>query len=104
MQLDPGDEAPPETLRLSGRLGAPTAGALTRALDEVVRSGRTQVVLDCSRVDYVSSAGLAALEGAAERMREAGGALVLRGFHDAVRASLEVSAAGARLDWIDAPP
>jgi anti-sigma B factor antagonist len=104
VQLDAAAGAPPETLTLSGRLGAPTAGALTQALDEVVRSGRARVVLDCSRVEYVSSAGLAVLEDAAERMKQAGGALVLRGLNEAVRVSLEVSTAGAQLDWTDAPP
>jgi anti-anti-sigma factor len=99
---DPQDE--PDVLRLSGRLGAPTAGDLQRVLDEVVRSGGRQVVLDCRGVDYISSAGIAGLERAAERMRTVGGALILRGLHDAVRVSLEVSGARGRLNWSDAAP
>jgi stage II sporulation protein AA (anti-sigma F factor antagonist) len=93
-----------EVRRLSGRLGAPTVAALTRVVDEALAAGTVHLRLDCSRVEYVSSAGLAALEHAAERMRQAGGALVLRGLHEAVQVSLEVSAAGARLDWTDALP
>jgi anti-anti-sigma factor len=104
LQVDRDPRDQPDVLRLSGRLGAPTVGDLNRVMDEVVRSGHRQVVLDCSGVDYVSSAGIAGLERAADRMRTVGGGLILRGLHDAVRVSLEVSGARGRLDWSDAPP
>ena len=90
---------PAEVLMLSGRLSAPTAATLSRVVDEALTAGRLRVVLDCSGVDYISSAGIAALERAAERMTHAGGALVLCRLHESVRVSLEVSGAGSQLDW-----
>jgi anti-anti-sigma factor len=93
-----------EVRRLSGRLGAPTVATLTRVVDEALAAGTVRLRLDCRQVEYVSSAGIAALDLAAERLAQAGGALTLSGLHESVRVSLEVSGAGARLDWSDALP
>jgi anti-anti-sigma factor len=86
-----------EVREVSGRLGAPTVAALARVVDEALAKGTVRLRLDCRQVDYISSAGIAALDRAAERLTQAGGALTLCGLHEAVRVSLEISGAGARL-------
>ena len=78
-------------LALAGRLGTDSADRLTRAITDVLRDGRQRVLLDLGRVDYLSSAGLRALDGAAGRLREAGGNMVLCAPGDPVRLVLELA-------------
>jgi len=44
-----------------GYLDAHTVPRLERALEEAVAAGAAHVLIDCSRLDYISSAGLGAL-------------------------------------------
>lgn len=73
-------------LRLSGRLGTDSAGSLIEA---VVGAGHPAILIDLAGVDYMSSAGLIAVDAAAGRIRLAGGDLVLCSACDAVRLVLE---------------
>jgi anti-sigma B factor antagonist len=67
-------EAGPEgAVAISGRLDAAQAAAAQAALDRT--SGR--VVLDCSGLDYISSAGLGVLLKTQKRLMSSGGQLRL---------------------------
>jgi stage II sporulation protein AA (anti-sigma F factor antagonist) len=85
----------------SGRLGAASAVALATALNDALAAGHRRLLLDCSGLDYVSSAGLAVIEHAAAELDKAGGALVLCGAQEPVRVSFEVSGADAGLLMAD---
>ena len=73
-------------LIVAGRLGTAAAPELRSALDAATSAGG-HVRLDLADVDYISSAGLAVLDDAAQRLRAAGGELKV------VRASEAVSLA-----------
>ena len=77
-------------LALRGRLGTASAGDL---LDAVVRAvdgdGYRAILVDLEGVDYMSSAGLIALDAAAGRIHGAGGRLAVSGVCDPVRLVLE---------------
>jgi anti-anti-sigma factor len=77
-------------LRLAGRVGVTSAETLAAAVADAVARGDRHVVLDLSAVDYVSSAGLKALETAADRCAETHGSLVLRAVTEPVRLALEL--------------
>ena len=59
------------TLALEGRLDSATSPGLENALENSLE-GAGSLVLDFSKVDYVSSAGLRALLGAHKRMSAQG--------------------------------
>jgi len=85
------------TLCLAGRLGTTGAVELSRA---VAASGvaLAGLRLDLARVDYLSSAGLAALRDLSRRAADAGGALHLVGASEPVRLALRLGGASAGLD------
>ena len=77
-------------LWLAGRLGLASAATLVAAVTDAVARGDRHLVLDLTSVDYASSAGLNALEAAADRCAETHGSLVLRAVTEPVRLALEL--------------
>lgn len=61
------------TLTLNGRLDALEAGGLRAALSASVEAGKNRIVVDLSVVEFVDSAGLAALVKGMKDARSAGG-------------------------------
>jgi anti-anti-sigma factor len=78
-------------LTVAGRVGADTSGTLIEALLEAIREGQRRILVDLHGVDYMSSAGLLALDAAAGCMHQAGGDLVLCAACEPVRLVLEMS-------------
>ena len=62
-----------EVLALSGQLDAHTFPQLQETLEALAQEGRQQVVLDCAKLEYVSSAGLGVLKKMSRELREAQG-------------------------------
>jgi anti-anti-sigma factor len=69
----------------NGRIDTTTSPALDDAVRAAVDGGSRALVVDFTKVDYISSAGLRVLLVLAKRMRELGGRLVLCGFGPPVR-------------------
>jgi len=78
------------TLAAAGRVGSAAAPQLAAAL---MAAGRqtSRVVLDVSEVDYISSAGIQAIEQAADRLRAEGKTLTTCGASGATRLCLETA-------------
>lgn len=76
---------------IAGNLDSNTSPRAQQALDAVPVSRGTRIVLDCSALDYISSAGLRVLLGTAKRLRAAGGDLRLFGLNPSVREVFDVS-------------
>jgi anti-anti-sigma factor len=74
-----------------GRLGTLTAGNLIEALASAIAAGDRRILLDLSGVDYLSSAGLLALDAILGRLHVVDGALVLCGLTEPVRVAFELS-------------
>jgi anti-sigma B factor antagonist len=66
-----------DVLKLDGSLDAYSFPRLESTLGQLQENQRTRVILDCSGLEYVSSAALGALIGFARRARENGGDLKL---------------------------
>jgi anti-anti-sigma factor len=75
----------------AGRLGTLSSGDLIERLMEAIKSGARRVVVDLTAVDYISSAGLLALDAIAGRVHQAGGDLVLCGLVEPVRLAFDLS-------------
>jgi anti-anti-sigma factor len=72
-----------------GRIGSVTAPAFGDAVTAALAAA-PRVVIDLSEIDYISGAGIGALQQAGDRV-------VVCGLHDAVRIALELSRAIDRL-------
>ena len=63
------------TLAPHGRLNLVSAPPVKARIEDLVRAGRTRVVVDLGEVDSVDSSGLGALVGGLKAARQAGGEL-----------------------------
>ena len=78
-------------LEVAGRLGTGSSGELIEALVQATVDGHRRILCDLGAVDYVSSAGLLALDAASGRIGLDGGELVLCNLTDPVRLVLDLS-------------
>ncbi|WP_129671176.1 STAS domain-containing protein [Candidatus Chloroploca sp. Khr17] len=59
-----------DLLEIAGRVDAATAVQLKQRIDALFDEGRYRIVLDCSKLEYISSPGLRVLIEARKRARE----------------------------------
>jgi anti-sigma B factor antagonist len=81
---------------IAGSLDSTTSPEAQKALDAVL-AGARKVALDFSELDYISSAGLRVLLGAAKKLRASGGTLRMFGLNPSVREVFEISGFSAIL-------
>jgi anti-anti-sigma factor len=75
---------------ITGSLDSITSPEAQKSLDAMLAYAKT-VVLDFSELDYISSAGLRVLLGAAKQLRASGGTLGMFGLNQSVREVFEIS-------------
>jgi anti-anti-sigma factor len=75
---------------IAGSLDSATSPEAQKALDGILATAR-KVVLDFSALDYISSAGLRVLLGAAKKLRASGGTLKMFGLNQSVKEVFEIS-------------
>ncbi len=63
--------------KVSGRVDSSTAPELEKSLQNLLDSGRTNIVLDLQETDYMSSAGLRVLVAMQKSVKKNGGGLCL---------------------------
>jgi len=78
-------------LAAHGRLSNRTAPMLKSALDALGTAQGGGLVLDLAGIDYISSAGLRAVEHASQHLRAAGGMLVVCGLQAPVRVAFALA-------------
>jgi len=76
---------------IAGNLDSNTSPTAQQALDELLAGGAKKMVVDFSALDYISSAGLRVLLGAAKKLSGTGNGLRLFGLNDTVREVFEIS-------------
>ncbi len=64
-------------VKVNGRVDSATAPELENGLKQLVDSSKTQIVLDLTEVDYMSSAGLRAMVSTLKSVKRANGDLRL---------------------------
>jgi len=69
----------------AGRIDSTTSDQLDQHLTKLVTGGERRVVVDFSRVEYISSAGLRVMLALAKRMKDARGAVALCAMGEPVR-------------------
>jgi anti-anti-sigma factor len=78
-------------IELEGRLDITSSPQLESSVDEVFDSGQRALVIDCSKLKYISSSGLRVLLIAARKFSAAGGRLVLCGVAGHIRKIFDIS-------------
>ena len=76
---------------LDGRLDGFSAPDLETRVAAIIARGDVRVVLDCERMEYISSAGLRVLLTGARQCQQNDGALAICGLKPDCRSVLEVS-------------
>jgi anti-anti-sigma factor len=74
-----------------GSLDSKTSPEAQQALDGILAGGGRKLLIDFTALDYISSAGLRVLLGAAKRLSGAGSALRLFGLNESVREVFQIS-------------
>lgn len=81
----------------AGNLDSNTSPLAQEALDKILAAGGQKIVIDFTALDYISSAGLRVLLGAAKRLSGTSGALRLFGLNETVREVFDISGFSAIL-------
>jgi anti-anti-sigma factor len=78
-------------LAFAGNIDSNTSPEAQQAIDAFLAGGGKKLVVDFSKLDYISSAGLRVLLGAAKKLQGAGSGLRLFGLNETVREVFEIS-------------
>ena len=88
-------------LALDGYLDAHTAPLFEKAIQDEHTAGRNKIAVDCSKLTYISSAGLGVFMSFIEEIREAGGDVKLAGIVPKVYQVFEVLGFPSLFDIVD---
>lgn len=76
---------------IAGNLDSNTSPQAQQAIDAIIAGGGRKVAIDCTSLDYISSAGLRVMLGTAKKLGAAGGGVRLFGLNDSVREVFDIS-------------
>lgn len=75
----------------AGRLDSVTAAGFEAQILKHIADGSSRIVLDFSKLDYISSAGLRVVLLAGKKLKAAGGKLALSGLNQQIREVFSIS-------------
>jgi len=78
-------------LRIEGRIDAATVALLERKIDSLLEEKHNRLLLDFTRVDYLSSAGMRLLLSATKKVKLNKGSLVLFSLNDEVEEVIKMA-------------
>jgi len=88
-------------VQLSGSLDALTSSAFTEFVEKQLADGRSRLVVDLGAVDYIASAGVRALLGAAKMARSQNGDVVLAAPQEEAQTILEMTGVDSIVKIVD---
>ncbi len=77
-------------IRIEGYLDAHTAPQFEQAIQSEIDAGHLRIVADCSKLTYISSAGLGVFMGFIEEVREQGGDIKICSLSPKVKQVFEI--------------
>lgn len=86
---------------IEGYLDAHTAPEFERAIQSEVDAGHVRIIADCSKLTYISSAGLGVFMGFIEEVREQGGDIKICSLSPKVKQVFEILGFQALYDLCD---
>jgi anti-sigma B factor antagonist len=91
-------------LALDGFLDAHTAPEFEKAIQSEIDNGHLQLIVDCAKLTYISSAGLGVFMGFIEELRERGGDIKICGLTPKVEQVFEILGFNALYDIVKDVP
>lgn len=79
------------TVNLEGRMDAMSAPDFSSQMDAWIEAGLEDFAIECSQLDYISSAGLRAILMVAKKLRGQGGNLRLAALQESVHTVFSIS-------------
>jgi anti-anti-sigma factor len=79
------------TIKVTGRMDAVTAPGFEQECGRWIDRGESDLIVDLSALDYISSAGLRVILGVGKKIKGTGGALVFGGMSGMVKEVFEIS-------------
>jgi anti-sigma B factor antagonist len=76
---------------LDGRLDSHTSVEFDEKMFASIDTGTRRVIVDCGKLDYITSAGLRVLNKTAKRLKKEKGAIVLCALEEYVREVFEIA-------------
>ena len=76
---------------IAGRLDTTNYGILETRLMNMIEGGEKKIILDCSKMDYISSSGLRIFLMALKKIKLAGGGFILFGLQETIREIFEIA-------------
>jgi len=89
---------------VEGFVDAHTAPEFEQQIQEEIEAGRNRIVVDCSQLTYISSAGLGVFMGFIEEARDNGGDIKICGIIPKVRQVFDLLGFDAIFDIVDDLP
>lgn len=77
-------------LTIAGELDAKTTPSLKAKLDELMAAGVDGLLIDCTRLTYVASAGIGALNAVLKTLKDKGGKMALAALTKEVRDTMDL--------------
>ncbi len=77
-------------ITLEGFVDAHTAPQFESTVQTEIEAGRTRIIVDCARLNYISSAGLGVFMSFIEEVRELGGDIKICGLVPKVRHTFDI--------------
>ena len=78
-------------LKVEGRIDAASAATLGARLDGHLEKGASKILIDCSKIEYLSSAGMRILLSTNKRLQDAGGFLGLYSLREGVSEIIKIA-------------
>lgn len=100
-QIAKTDQGGVRVIKIEGYLDAHTAPQFEDAIQQELEAGNTRIVVDCSGLTYISSAGLGVFMSFIEEIRERGGDIKLACITPKVYQVFEVLGFPALFDIVD---
>lgn len=91
-------------LGLDGFLDAHTAPQFEEAIQNEITAGRKQIIVNCEKLTYISSAGLGVFMSFIEEIRDAGGDIKICGVIPKVLQVFEILGFQSLFDIVDTVP
>lgn len=91
-------------ITLEGFVDAHTAPQFESAVQTEMDAGRTKIVVDCAKLNYISSAGLGVFMSFIEELREVGGDIKICGLAPKVKHTFDILGFQDIFDMLDDLP
>lgn len=86
-------------IHLDGAVDAHTAPQFEQAVQTVIDEGQHNIIVDCEKLSYISSAGLGVFMGFIEEVRDEGGDIKICGLTEKVKQPFEILGFDALFDF-----